>query len=220
MTAIIFVLAGVNGAGKSSVGGAVLREKGSNYFNPDEAAARIRNELGCSIAEANQSGWEEGKRLLEAAIRDGVSHAFESTLAGTSIPALLAKAASSGFDVRAWFVGLSSPEQHIARVRDRVAAGGHDIPEEKIRERWDASRRNIIALMRYLTELRLFDNSQQRDPATGKIPPPKLLLHWKGGKVIAPALSVLDSTPEWAKPIVACALQLQRSSTADRLPPR
>ena len=210
MTAVIFVLAGVNGAGKSSVTGAVLRAKGSAYFNPDEAALRIRNELGCSIEDANQYAWEEGKRLLESAIREGVSHAFESTLAGTSIPALLVEAASSGFEVRVWFVGLSTPEQHIARVRARVAAGGHDIPEEKIRERWDASRRNIIALMPYITELRIFDNSEERDSATGKIPPPKLLLHWKSGHVVAPDPTVLAATPEWAKPIVACALQLQR----------
>jgi predicted ABC-type ATPase len=209
VTAGIFVLAGVNGAGKSSVGGAALRRGGVNYFNPDEAAVKIRRALGCSQEEANQHAWEEGKRLLETAIEEGASHAFESTLGGTSIPRLLVAAAKKGLEIRVWFVGLSNPELHIARVWARVAAGGHDIPEAKIRERWDASRLNIIALMPYLAELRLFDNSTERDPE-GKIPPPKVLLHWKDGRVIAPEPSILEATPEWAKPIVACALRLQR----------
>jgi predicted ABC-type ATPase len=111
--------------------------------------------------------------------------------------------------VKVWFVGLSSAEQHIVRVRARVAAGGHDIPEAKIRERWNSSRRNIILLLPYLTELRVFDNSHDRDPVTGAIPAPKLLLHWAQGAIVAPSVSALESTPDWAMPIVVRALELQ-----------
>jgi predicted ABC-type ATPase len=125
---------------------------------------------------------------------------------------LLVHAANAGLDLRVWFVGLSSPEQHIARVRARVATGGHDIPEAKIRERWIASRRNIVALMPHLRELRVFDNSEERDRTTGRIPPLKLVLHWKDGSVIAPQPTAVDDTPEWAKPIVERALQLQRGA--------
>ena len=213
MTPVIFVLAGVNGAGKSSIGGVFIRRQGMNYFNPDEAARQIQKELGCSIEEANGLAWKEGRNRLETAIRERTSHAFESTLGAKTIPRLLADAAKAGMEMRIWFVGLRSPEQHIARVRDRVAAGGHDIPEEKIRERWDGSRRNLLAMLPYVAELKLFDNSEERDPATGKIPVPKLLLHWKRGAVAAPPPAELEATPEWAKPIVAHALQLQRGVT-------
>lgn len=185
-----------------------------NYFNPDEVAVRIRHELGCSLEEANAYAWNEGKRLLQKAIRERADHAFETTLGGTTIPRLLGTAANAGFDVRVWFIGLATVEQHIARVQERVARGGHDIPEAKIRERWDASRRNVVALMAHLTGLRVFDNSEERDAQTGTIPPPRLLLHWKRRAVIAPSLSALESTPEWAKPIVACALQLRSISPA------
>lgn len=126
---------------------------------------------------------------------------------------LLGNAVEAGFDVRVWFIGLSSVEQHIARVRARVAHGGHDIPEAKIRERWDSSRRNLIKLMPRLTEIRVFDNSDERSPENGKIPPPRLLLHWKRGAIIAPSISALESTPEWAKPIVASALKLHTAGT-------
>jgi len=210
VTPVLFVLAGVNGAGKSSVAGAFLRRRNLNYFNPDEAARRIRMFLGCSVEDANAYAWNEGKLLLEKAIRDRANHAFETTLGGRTIPRLLAAAADGGFEVRMWFVGLATVEQHIARVRARVATGGHDIPEDKIRERWNTARQNLMALLPRLNELRLFDNSDDRDPVTGMIPPPKLLLHWQRGAVIAPSRPALEATPEWARPIVTHALQLDR----------
>jgi len=205
---ILYVLAGVNGAGKSSIGGAALRQQGSAYFNPDEVAQRIRSALECSVEEANALAWQEGKRRLDEAIESRADYAFESTLGGNTIPGLLAQAADEGFQVVVWFAGLSSAGQHIARVRERVAAGGHDIPEAKIRERWETSRRNLIALLPHLSELRIFDNS--REAAAGRIPEPVLLLHWRGGKIIAPSRRGLELTPEWAKPIIARALQLHR----------
>jgi predicted ABC-type ATPase len=210
VTPQIFVLAGVNGAGKSSVAGASFRRRGTDFFNPDEMAAQISKESGCSLDEANALAWTEGKERLEKAIQKRTNFIFETTLGGNTIPRLLQKAADEGFDVRIWFVGLSSVEQHMARVRARVASGGHDIPEEKIRERWDASRRNIIRLMQYVSEIRVFDNSAERDPETGTAPAPRLVLHWKRGIVVSPSPSDLEATPEWAKPIVAAALQLTR----------
>lgn len=207
---VVFVLAGVNGAGKSTIGGALLRQDGLNYFNPDEAAQRIRDTAGCSIDEANALAWNEGKRRFEAAIESQSNYAFETTLGGNTIPGLIRQAAESGIDVLMWFVGLSSPDLHIARVRARVAAGGHDIPERKIRERWDASRRNLIVLLPSIAELKVFDNSREGDASAGTIPEPALLLQWHRGKIVAPTLKHLDMTPEWAKPIVAAALKLQR----------
>ena len=204
------MLAGVNGAGKSSVGGARFRKRGRTFFNPDEEARAIRGETGCSVEEANAQAWQVGKEQLLSAIRKRESFTFETTLGANTIPRLLREAAESGFEVRVWFVGLSSAEQHIARVRARVAAGGHDIPEAKIRERWDGSRRNIIALMPYLTVLRVYDNSRDRDPITGAIPPPKLVLHWVNGAIVGPSVEELKATPAWAVPIVNRALDLHR----------
>jgi predicted ABC-type ATPase len=208
---VIFVLAGVNGAGKSSVGGSAVKHLGREHFDPDLVAREIRIRLDCSLEEANAQAWQEGKERLESAISTRDDFAFESTLGGNTIPRLLQTAAEAGLDVVVWFVGLSTPEQHLARVRARVNAGGHDIPEAKIRERWDGSRRNIITLLPRLTELQVYDNSAERDPVTGAFPAPRLLLHWRDGAIVAPALSALETTPEWAQPIVARALQLQRS---------
>lgn len=216
----LYVLAGTNGAGKSSIGGAVFRQRGSNYFNPDEAARAIRERHPhLSQTQANSAAWQEGKRLLERAIALRCDFAFETTLGGGSITALLEKAAQLGFEVRIWYAGLASPELHLKRVRERVAKGGHDIPESDIRRRYDQSRLNLVKLLPLLAELRVYDNSAQADPHTGQAPQPRLVLHWKrgpgSGRIAAPR--DLRDTPDWAKPIVAAAMKsVQAAGRADR----
>jgi predicted ABC-type ATPase len=200
----IHVLAGTNGAGKSSVAGAALRKGGADYFNPDEATRMlVEANPGLTLEDANSRAWLEGKRLLEQAIDERLDFVFETTLGGSTITALLERAAESGLDVRIWYVGLASPELHIARVRARVAKGGHDIPEAKIRERYERSRINLIRLLPKLTSLRLYDNSDEGDPAT-EGPNPKLILHLEQGRIVE--MMVLDEVPRWAKPIVLAAL--------------
>ncbi len=203
------MLAGTNGAGKSSVAGAMFRRSGADYFNPDEATARIlAANPGITTAEANSAAWQQGKRLLERAISERLDFAFETTLGGHTISALLQEALAAGIEVRIWFVGLSSPELHVARVRSRVARGGHDIPEEKIRERYDRSRMNVIELMPRLTELRVYDNSFEADPHTGRAPQPTLMLHLTKGKIVE--MVDLAETPQWAKALVAAAVKISK----------
>lgn len=202
------MLAGVNGAGKSSIGGAAFRAHGADYYNPDEAArALIEANPGLNQREANAIAWQQGRRLLEQAIAKRLDFALETTLGASSIPRLLAEAASQGIEIHVWYAGLSSPEQHIGRVRSRVARGGHDIPEADIRRRFEHSRLNLIGLLRHLTALRVYDNSLEADPASGKRPRPRLVLHIEHRIVAGPA--DLSHTPDWAKPIVAAALKLR-----------
>jgi predicted ABC-type ATPase len=201
----IHVLAGVNGAGKSSIAGAMIREAGGDYYNPDEAA-RLLREANPRLAqsEANGVAWQQGRRLLERAIAEKLDFALETTLGASTIPKLLAVAAESGAEVRVWYAGLGTVERHIARVRARVGKGGHDIPEADIRRRFDNSRLNLIHLMPRLAALRVYDNSEEADPARGHVPQPKLVLHMERSKIIGPP--DLSKTPEWAKPIVAAAM--------------
>lgn len=201
----IYVLAGANGAGKSSIAGAMFLQRGVRYFNPDDATQLIlRANPGISLSEANAAAWHEGKRLLERAIAERLDFAFETTLGGKTITAHLERALLSGIEVRIWFVGLESPELHMARVRARVQQGGHDIPEARIRERYTNSRLNLIALLPKLTELLLYDNSADADPARGRRPEPQLILHVVKGRIRK--MCSPDAVPEWAKPIVAAAL--------------
>jgi predicted ABC-type ATPase len=200
----IYVLAGTNGAGKSSIAGATFLQKGVEYFNPDEEAKRIRSEnAATAVAEANSRAWEHGKALLKFAIAKRLNFAFETTLGGNTITSLLEEALAAGLEVRIWYAGLSSPELHIKRVRARVARGGHDIPEETIRARYTSSRLHLIRLLPKITELRLYDNSEDADPNTGHTPKPKLILHIIRGRIIYSCKQSL--VPEWAQPILAAA---------------
>ncbi len=207
MPAQIHVLAGVNGAGKSSVVGATIRDKGGDYYNPDEAAREIMAaNRGLGQTEANAAAWEQGRKLLQRAIDEGLDFTFETTLGGNTMPGLLAEAAKRGIEVHVFYVGLGSADAHIERVRQRVRAGGHDIPEADIRRRYRHSRINLVKSLPVLTELRVYDNYATGDPATGQAPQPVLVLHMERGRIVGP--SDLSSTPAWAKPIVAAALEL------------
>jgi predicted ABC-type ATPase len=198
----------VNGAGKSSIGGAQFRKAGIDWFNPDAAARAAMRELGINQEEANGWAWTKGFDLLGRAIAAKQNFAFETTLGGNSIAAALTEASAS-HDIRIWFCGLASPELHIARVKLRVASGGHDIPEPKIRERWTASRMNLVKLLPHLAALKVYDNS--RSVASGEqVPMPTLLLAFGNGSMVTPDRidsQALSAIPTWAKPIVQAAFE-------------
>ena len=185
----------------------MLRAIGADYYNPDEAAQRFRTEIpSLTATQANAAAWGKGRQLLEKAITEGLDFNFETTLGGNTLTRLLEKAVDKGFEVRVWYVGLAGVDLHLARVRSRVEHGGHDIPDEKIRERYDASRRNLIRLLPRLRELRVYDNSRDADPVAGVAPEPVLIVHTERGKIVSSCNRA--STPEWAKPIFAAVLKL------------
>ncbi|HCR33767.1 MAG TPA: hypothetical protein DIV57_10380, partial [Stenotrophomonas sp.] len=199
----LYVLAGVNGAGKSSVGGHVLREAGLDWFNPDTFARGLRELSGLSQAEANAQAWQEGVNRIRDALDQGRNHAFETTLGGNSIAALLHEASHS-HDVLMWFCGLSSPEQHIARVQARVRSGGHPINEADIRRRWPLAQQNLVRLMPVLAQLQVYDNSADAAPGEA-VSDPQLLLQMEDGQLLYPEpddLAQLAATPAWATPLL------------------
>jgi len=203
----LYVLAGVNGAGKSSVGGAFLTQRHLPWYNPDAFARALVTEFGLSQVEANSQAWKEGMAQLDHAISEKRPFAFETTLGGDTVRQKI-RAACETHHVRIWYCGLSTPDMHVARVKLRVSRGGHDIPSAKIFERWERSRANLVALLPFLSELSVFDNS-----ATVKIgkpvPEPKRILHFKEEVFVYPdTAAALASTPSWAQAIVERALEV------------
>jgi predicted ABC-type ATPase len=204
---VLYVLAGVNGAGKSSVGGHLLRRVGLDWYNPDTFARELMVATGCDQSQANAVAWKEGLRRLDAAVAQGRHHAFETTLGGRTLPARI-RAAAATHDVLRWFCGLDSPEHHMARVKARVAVGGHDIPEASIRQRYPRALENLIGLMPHLAHLQVYDNST--DVARGKaVPDPLRVLEMDAGRLMWPNdIEALRNTPDWAKSLVEAALSL------------
>src|SRR3989475_10820730 len=133
---------------------------GEDRFAPEEATGRLRDRNpGLSLTDANAFDWEESRRRLEASISNRENFAFETTLGGRTIARLLHRAAHGGMAVKVWYVALDSADRHVARVKARVARGGHDVPEGRIRERYDRSRANLARLVPKLAALKVYDNS-------------------------------------------------------------
>jgi predicted ABC-type ATPase len=199
------VLAGTNGAGKSSIGGALLESAHAPFYNPDiETRALMTANPALGLEEANAAAWRIGKERLEAAIVARQSFNFETTLGGSTFSQLLVQAHHAGLRLRLWYCGLNSADLHIARVRSRVQRGGHDIPHEKIRERYETSRRNLCTILPSVDELILYDNSAEADPHGRQAPQPTRLLHYRDSKL----LYLHSVMPEWAKPIASVAWEL------------
>ena len=202
----IYVLAGANGAGKSSIGGEALREAGVEFFNPDQAARRIRAaQPGLTPTEANSAAWHQGRRLLETAIAGHLDFAFETTLGGETMTALLERAAETGLEVRIWYAGLDGPALHLERVRRRVAKGGHDIPEADVRRRYDAEPAQpypAAAAPHRAPAVRQLGRGRSgcRTDACAEA-----LAALALGRIVSPR--DFGATPEWAKPILAAAMK-------------
>lgn len=199
---MIQVLAGVNGAGKSSIGGAAIRRAGQDWYNPDELAREMQVQFpDKSIQEINGEVWNEGLRRLKGAIYDKSHFTFETTLGGNTITNTLFDAIAVGVPVSIWYCGLDSVELHIERVAARVVRGGHDIPVDLIRSRYKTSIRNLCRLAPGLTQLAVYDNSCALDEK-GQ-PNIRHLLHVVDGQVH----ELEQNMQVWAKPVAAVCLR-------------
>lgn len=201
----ILVLAGTDGAGKSSIAGTVLESRGGIYYNPGAVARRFVDE-GLSIDEANSRAWHRGLLYLDRAIQERRHYALETTLGGRTITQRLIQAAKAGLVVRVWYAGLSSPRLHVGRAK----ASRQQIPESLIRTRWTSSRENLVRLLPHLYELTLFDNSRDSAMNANHPPAPFHILHMVGRTMVH--LAAPAQIPSWCKPIVAAAVQISSRS--------
>ncbi len=198
---MITVLAGVNGAGKSSIGGSALRSRGQDWYNPDAVARELLGQFpDKQLAEVNSQVWQEGVRRLQEAIQRDNDFTFETTLGGNSLTRSLLDAIAAGVSVSVWYCGLESAALHIERVAARVSRGGHDIPAPLIRQRFTRSMRNLCRLAPGLHRLAVFDNSLPLDSRGS--PQLRKLIHVQGRKL----LRCEPNMPNWAKPVGAVCM--------------
>ena len=202
---IILVLAGVNRAGKSSVGGDMLKAHGLNWVNPDTFSRQLIARSGLSKQAADADTWAYGKAKREAAITSRTSFAFETTLGGNTIPRLLGDAANT-YDVMMKFCGLASVQLQPDRIKDPGPAERPPHPERDDQKAMGSSRQNLIALLPRLAHLQLFDTSVKAAPGED-VPYAVLLLAMRRGRRDVDAL---EGTPDWANPIVAAAFRRRR----------
>ena len=140
MNAKLYILAGANGSGKSTISKVFLPTEHLLCINPDEIAAEIspRQPENARIA----AGRETLRRVSDC-IERGVSFAIESTLSGTAYIRTLRRARSIGYETSIIYTYVDSPDVCLARIAARVRRGGHDVPEEDVRRRYWRSKRNF-----------------------------------------------------------------------------
>jgi len=143
----LYIIAGCNGAGKTTASFTILPEmlKCKEFVNSDEIAKGLSPFNASNIAVAVEASRIMYKRVKEL-ISIGETFAMETTLATRSVVNLIREAQREGYFVTLLFFWLNTPELAIERVKMRVAAGGHDIPEETIRRRYDAGIHNLFEL--------------------------------------------------------------------------
>src|SRR4051794_17387848 len=157
----VVVLAGPNGAGKSTSAPSILKDAlGVDEFVNADVIAR-----GLSGFEPERAAIAAG-RIMLARLRDlarqRTSFAFETTLASRSFAPWLADLVRNGYQFHLVFLLLPDPEMAVARVAARVSEGGHAVPEETIRRRYEAGLRNFFGLYQPMaTTWNFWDNSTE-----------------------------------------------------------
>ena len=153
------VIAGPNGAGKSSSAPELLKDAAgvATFVNADVIAQ------GLAAFRPEDVAIEAGRIMLgriEALMEAGQDFAFETTLSGRSVERLLSRAVGHGYQVHMFYIWLPSADMAVARVAQRVAAGGHDVLESVVRRRFGRSVANAARLSALgVATWRIYDGS-------------------------------------------------------------
>lgn len=154
-----YIIAGPNGAGKTTFAMDLLPEEVQckNYINADLIAK------GLSPFEPELAAIQAAKLMLteiNKSINSGSSFAFETTLSGLSYQRKIEKWKVMGYQIILYYFSLPSVEMAIKRVELRVKQGGHNIPEQVIRRRFDRSKKNFEQVYKDIVDLWIvFDTS-------------------------------------------------------------
>jgi predicted ABC-type ATPase len=138
------IVAGANGSGKSTLtrwASSLFRDL--PVFDPDTISNTLQSEVKTTFPIAG------ARQVLESAkdhLARSKSFAVETTLAGKNYLRMMIEARNVGFEIGLVYIGTDNVEINLARIRDRVLAGGHDVPENDVRRRYQRSFENLTPL--------------------------------------------------------------------------
>ena len=184
----LWVLAGGNGAGKSTFYKLYLAKYGIKFVNADLIAEDIdsENPEGLSYHAATVAA-----KIREDLILQGVSFCFETVFSHESKIDFLAQAKANGYKIILIFIHLLDSSLNEARVKQRVSEGGHSVPTEKIHSRIPRTLKHIKTALSIVDEVRILDNSFKVDPF-------QQIIVMKSGNYEAKT----DPLPGWARDLL------------------
>lgn len=177
---VLVFLAGPNGSGKSTFFDEYLEDLGLPYVNADVLARRLRDARpGSSADELERRAFGEAEAIRGAFLEAGISFCTETVFSDpySAKVDFLKRARAAGYIVFLVFIGLESAQLSIGRVQQRVAAGGHDVPDEKLVSRFPRTLANLRGAVLLADEAFLFDNSSFREPY-------RLVLVYEEGQIV------------------------------------
>jgi predicted ABC-type ATPase len=154
----LWLLAGPNGAGKSTCSALLFNLAGAirEVVNPDVFARRL-------LPEAPEKAALQAGRLARQRMSDLLkkrhSFAVETTLSGHLHLQDVKRAKSEGWNAGILYVGLRSARLAVERVRLRTLSGGHNVPEDDIRRRYERSLTNLAGISEVVDAVVVLDNS-------------------------------------------------------------
>jgi predicted ABC-type ATPase len=164
---VLLFLAGPNGAGKSTFFRDYLQELNLPFINADEMARRLRGSSMLPKPEdVDRIAFEMTERLRLSLLAGRQSFCTETVFSDPQGAKLdfLKQARASGYWVCLVFIGLSDSQLSRARVMQRVAGGGHDVPDDKLLQRFPRTLTNLRSAISAVDEAYLFDNSSDVNP--------------------------------------------------------
>lgn len=184
----LWVLAGGNGAGKTTFYNLYIAKYGIKFVNADSIAKDIdpENTEGFSYHAATLAA-----KIREDLISQGVSFCFETVFSHESKIDFIAQAKANGYKIILVYIHLFDSSLNEARVKQRVSEGGHDVTTEKIHSRIPRTMKNIKTALSIVDEARILDNSSKDDPFCQ-------IIVMKAGKYEAK----VDPLPEWARDLL------------------
>jgi len=181
----LWVLAGGNGAGKSTFYNRNLAKYGIKFVNADLIAKDIDSE---NPEDLSYQAATVAAKIREDLISQGVSFCFETVFSHKSKIDFLASAKANGYKIILVYIHLFDSSLNEARVKQRVSEGGHSVPTEKIHSRIPRTMKYIKTALSIVDEARILDNSSKDNPF-------QQILVMKSGNFEAKT----DPLPEWAK---------------------
>ncbi len=184
----LWVLAGGNGAGKTTFYNLQLAKYGIKFVNADSIAKDIDPENPETVSYQAAT---LATKIREALISQDVSFCFETVFSHESKIDFIAQAKALGYKVLFVYIHLFDSSLYEARVKQRVSEGGHSVPIEKIHSRLPRTMKHIKTALPIVDEARILDNSSKDDPF-------KQIIVMKAGNYE----TKIDPLPEWAKDLL------------------
>ena len=150
------IIAGANGSGKSTLTSDIKFFREIPLLDPDAIGKTLQSTmpLGFPVASARHVLTASGEHIAK-----GESFAVEATLSGKGYLRMMLDARKRDFEIVLVYIGTENVELNLARIKNRVLAGGHNVPEEDVRRRYTRSFENLPIAIQRADHSILFDNS-------------------------------------------------------------